>query len=297
MSAAPSIPGDLRAAFEAHAERLGSFGKRLVHFPSIGSTNDEATRLANDGAAEGTIVIADAQTAGRGRMGHTWFSPSGAGLYVSIVLRPRSGSALAAPDAAGLLTLMAGVAVADGVRAAAGLEAAIKWPNDIVVSASAGPGVSCPLPTDDAPAPGADAPGWRKIAGILAEGFLTSGTLLHVVLGVGVNLARAAYPPDLAGRASSIEEETGEPVERSRVLVEILAALAREHMAITAGDVGGVLARWRERSPSCAGAPIAWTAADGLRTGVTAGIDESGALLARTATRTEIIRAGTVTWL
>jgi BirA family transcriptional regulator, biotin operon repressor / biotin---[acetyl-CoA-carboxylase] ligase len=296
MSAAPSIPGDLRAAVEAHADRLGSFGKRLMHVSSIGSTNDEASRLANDGAPEGTIVIADGQTAGRGRMGHTWFSPPGAGLYVSVVLRPRPGSVLAAPDAAGLLTLMTGVAVADGVRAASGLDTAIKWPNDIGVPASA-PGAAGSELIADARAAAAAGPGWRKIAGILAEGFLTSGTLLHVVLGVGVNLARATYPPDLAGRASSIEEETGEHVERSRVLVELLAALAREHTAIAAGDVRGVLARWRARSPSCAGAPIAWTAADGLRTGVTAGIDESGALLARTPTGTEIIRAGTVTWL
>ena len=296
MTAAPSIPGNLRAAFEAHAERLGPFGRRLVHFPSIGSTNDEASRLANNGAPEGTIVIADAQTAGRGRMGHTWFSPQGAGLYVSIVLRPRSGSVLAAPDAAGLLTLMAGVAVADGVRAASGLHAAIKWPNDIVVPSSP-PGVPRPEPTADARAPAGGGPGWRKIAGILAEGFLTSGTLLHVVLGVGVNLARAACPPDLAGRASSIEEEMGEPVERSRVLVELLAALAREYTAIDAGDVDGLLARWRARSPSSTGARIAWSAADGLRTGLTAGIDDRGALLACTPTGTEIIRAGTVTWL
>jgi BirA family biotin operon repressor/biotin-[acetyl-CoA-carboxylase] ligase len=262
-----------------------------VHVPSIGSTNDEASRLANDGAPEGTVVIADAQTAGRGRMGHTWFSPPAAGLYVSIVLRPRPGSVLATPDAAGLLTLMAGVAVADGVRAASGLDAAIKWPNDVVV-----PG-SDPAAAGEGVPRGARGPGWRKIAGILAEGFLTSGTLLHVVLGVGVNLARAACPPDLAGRASSIEEETGQRVERSGVLVELLAALAREHTAIAAGDVTGMLDRWRARSPSCAGAPIAWAAADGLRTGVTAGVDESGGLLARTPAGIEIIRAGTVTWL
>jgi BirA family transcriptional regulator, biotin operon repressor / biotin---[acetyl-CoA-carboxylase] ligase len=296
VSAEPILPVDFRVAFDTHAHRLGSFGRRLVYFPSTGSTNDEASRLANDGAPEGTVVIADAQTAGRGRMGHTWFSPPGAGLYVSIVLRPRPGSVLAVPDAAGLLTLMAGVAVADGVRAASGLDAAIKWPNDIVVPSSPR-GIARPELTADARAPAGDGPGWRKIAGILAEGFLTSGTLLHVVLGVGVNLARAAYPPDLAGRASSIEGETGEPVERSRVLVELLAALAREHTAIAAGDVDGLLVRWRARSPSSTGARIAWSAADGLRAGVTAGIDERGALRAHTPTGTEIIRAGTVTWL
>jgi biotin-(acetyl-CoA carboxylase) ligase len=79
--------------------------------------------------------------------------------------------------------------------------------------------------------------------------------------------------------------------------VELLAALAREHTAIDAGDVDGLLARWRARSPSSTGARIAWSAVDGLRTGLTAGIDERGALLARTPTGTEIIRAGTVTWL
>jgi BirA family transcriptional regulator, biotin operon repressor / biotin---[acetyl-CoA-carboxylase] ligase len=291
VSATPPVPLPLQTALEEHAHRLGSFGTRLVHFQSIGSTNDVAARLANDGAPEGTIVLADAQTAGRGRLGHTWFSPPGAGLYASIVLRPRLGSGLAAPDAAGLLTLMAGVAVADGLRASSGVHATIKWPNDVVVI----PGVGDEgVPADEAARQRAS---WRKIAGILAEGSMTSGTLLHVVLGVGVNLGRAAYPPELAGRATSIEEETGHTAERSRVLVELLAALAREHAAIEAGDVAGLLTRWRARSPSCVGAPIAWAAADGPKTGVTAGIDGTGALLARTPAGTEVIRAGTITWL
>jgi biotin-(acetyl-CoA carboxylase) ligase len=116
-------------------------------------------------------------------------------------------------------------------------------------------------------------------------------------LGVGINLARTAYPPDLAGRATSLEEETGLTGERSRVLVELVAALAREYAALAAGDVRGVLARWRARSPSSIGAPIAWEATGGMATGVTAGIDATGALLARTPAGIEIIRAGTVTWL
>jgi BirA family biotin operon repressor/biotin-[acetyl-CoA-carboxylase] ligase len=292
VSGALPVPSDLQDALNADAHRLGPFGVHVVHFASTDSTNNVAGRLANAGAPEGTIVVADAQTAGRGRMGHSWFSPPRAGLYTSVVLRPRAGSVPVASDAAGVLALMAGVAVADGVRAASGIDAALKWPNDVVI-----PGVRPRGQTPGSDPHGSGGRDPRKIAGILAEGSMVSGTLLHVVLGIGVNLARAAYPPELALRATSIEEETGHTVERSRVLVEVLAALAGEYAALATGDVRGVLARWRARSPSSSGAPIAWASADGPKRGVTAGIDDTGALLARTPAGSEVVRAGTVTWL
>jgi BirA family biotin operon repressor/biotin-[acetyl-CoA-carboxylase] ligase len=126
---------------------------------SVSSTNDIAARLADLGAEEGTTVAAEAQTAGRGRMGRTWFSPPGAGLYLSIVLRPPSVVQLPAgqgfspvPDLSTLLTLAAGVALAEGVQAGTGLSAEIKWPNDLLV-------------------------GKRKRAGILAEAAAQGGTL------------------------------------------------------------------------------------------------------------------------
>jgi BirA family transcriptional regulator, biotin operon repressor / biotin---[acetyl-CoA-carboxylase] ligase len=282
MSASAGVPPALGDALQSNADRIRPFGSRLVHLAEVGSTNDVAAVLASGDTPEGTLVIADAQTAGRGRMGHSWYSPPGAGLYVSVVLRPPRTWLTRAPGLVNLVTLTAGVAVAEGLRTASGIDAAIKWPNDIVV----GRGRSSALVE------------WRKIAGILAEGAATGGELQHVVLGYGVNLLRVEYPPELAERATSIEQEIGRRVERTTVLVETLAVLSQGYAGLAEGRAEDVIARWRALSPSCEGAPVAWTGAAGRAIGVTAGIDSAGALLVRTGDgRTEAIRSGEVTWL
>src|SRR3954454_4507417 len=136
------LPAEFAAAFEHVRPRMGALGRRLLYFSSIGSTNDVAAECAAAGDAEGTVVIADRQTAGRGRRGHTWFSPSGSGLYISLVVM--AGRARhSASRAMSLVTLMAGVALAEAVTRITGLGAEIKWPNDLLV-------------------------GRRKLAGILA---------------------------------------------------------------------------------------------------------------------------------
>lgn len=282
MSASAGVPPALGDALQSNADRIRPFGSRLVHLAEVGSTNDVAAVLASGDTPEGTLVIADAQTAGRGRMGHSWYSPAGAGLYVSVVLRPPRTWLTRAPGLVNLVTLTAGVAVAEGLRTASGIDAAIKWPNDIVVGRGRSPALG----------------EWRKIAGILAEGAATGGELQHVVLGYGVNLLRVEYPPELAERATSIEQEIGRRVERTTVLVETLAVLSQGYAALAEGRAEDVIARWRALSPSCEGAPVAWTGAAGRTVGVTAGIDSAGALLVRTGDdRTEAIRSGEVTWL
>src|SRR5262249_40520503 len=149
-----------------------------VALENIGSASLSGER------SEGFIVVADEQTAGRGRRGRTWFSPPGAGLYVSVVLAP--ATARVDPARATLLTtLCAGVALVEGVERAPGLRADLKWPNDLHVSR-------------------------RKLAGILAEG---AGNT--VVLGYGVNVATAALPPELRERATSLETELGRSVDRT----------------------------------------------------------------------------------
>src|SRR4029077_6928264 len=120
---------DFAEAFEAARDRLAPLAHRVLFFNRITSTNDVALALAAGGGAEGIVVIADEQTAGRGRQGRTWHSPSGSGLYVSVVLRP-SRARTERARAAGLLTLTAGVALAEAVEAVTALRADIKWPND-----------------------------------------------------------------------------------------------------------------------------------------------------------------------
>lgn len=266
---ADSLPDDLALELQRTSRERGSLGHPVHYFHEIGSTNDEAARLAERGAPEGTTVIASAQTAGRGRFGRTWFSPPGAGLYVSIVCRDRR--------AAPYLSLAGGVAVAEGMRASTGLPVEIKWPNDIVIDAGRGRR--------------------RKLAGILAEGSTSAEGLQYVVLGFGVNLRAAAYPPEIADLATSLETELGRHVDAGGVLASTLVALNRWLSHLAAGNAGPLLARWRELAPSAVGAAVEWDAPSGPRTGRTAGVDDDGALCVRVDDRVERIISGTVRWI
>jgi len=222
-------------------------------------------------AAEGAVVVAEEQTAGRGRRGRSWFSPPGSGLYVSVVLAP--GRARRDPSrATRLLTLTTGVALVDGIEAATGLRTQLKWPNDVYVAR-------------------------RKLAGILAEASTSRSAADIVVVGYGINVAASAYPPELVDRATSLESELGRDVDRSRVLAETLVSLASWYGRLLDGEFDAILDAWRGRAPAATGARVAWTNADGPQSGTTAGIDGDGALLVRVGDRTERIVGGEVTWL
>src|SRR5512132_731363 len=246
------VPDEIAAALARTAKRRGCFGDPIYFFGETGSTNDVAATLAEHGAPEGATVMASCQTAGRGRFGRAWFSPEGAGLYVSVLCR----NANAAP----LLTLAGGVAVAEGIRAATALPVFIKWPNDIVT---------------------AETGGRRKLAGILAEASTGADGLQYVILGFGINLRSAAYPPELADRATSIETELGRRADAGAVLAETLAAFRALFDRLARGDGEHVLARWRTLAPSSRGATVEWTTAAGDVRGTAAGIDTDGALLVR----------------
>jgi BirA family transcriptional regulator, biotin operon repressor / biotin---[acetyl-CoA-carboxylase] ligase len=256
-----ALPPELADALGRVRPRLGRLGGRSQFFDTIGSTNDAAAALATEGA----VVVADRQTAGRGRRGRSWFSPPGSGLYVSVVLMPRS--ARVDPDrATAVLTLAAGVALVEGVERATGLRADLKWPNDLYVQR-------------------------RKLGGILAEADMPA-----VTLGYGINVGPMAYPPELSDRATSLEAELGRPIDRALVFAETLAALAARYDDLLDGRIDAILDAWRSRAPGYRGALVSWTAG-GDRTGTTAGIDEYGALLVRTEGRVERIVAGELKWL
>jgi BirA family biotin operon repressor/biotin-[acetyl-CoA-carboxylase] ligase len=284
MRAEP-IPSDIAAMVAARAHALGPFARHSQYYRCITSTNDVAARLADAGAAEGTWVIADEQTAGRGRRGRTWASPPGAGLYLSVIFRPQKGDAAKAvrdDRTTSLLTLMAGVAAAQGVRAATGLAPGLKWPNDLVI---------------EPPGERSGFSRFRKLAGILAEGSASGGELQSVVIGIGINLTSAAYPPDVEARATSIEGELGRPVDRAAVLVEVLAALAGWRRALIDGRQRELLETWRTLGPSSRGRRIRWMRTpDRAIVGITQGIDDTGALLVKTDAGVERIIAGDVHW-
>jgi len=179
-------------------------GQSLYYYDSIDSTNVQAKRLAEEGAPDGSLVVADQQTAGRGRRGRGWISPAGANLYFTLLLRPRI-----APDKASMLTLVMAMAVARGIQSRMGdgrspggqnASVGIKWPNDIVIMG-------------------------RKACGILTELSLSveQGTIDYLVIGVGINVKRQTFSEELQGHAIALEEVLDE-VSRSELLNAVLTA-------------------------------------------------------------------------
>lgn len=279
MVEVPPLAGDLPAGFQEalsrRADRLGRVAARVVWYDAVRSTNDVADRAASAGAAHGTVVAADCQQGGRGRMGREWFSPPGSGLYVSVVLRPAEVFAAAASSPvsqASWITMTAGVALVEAIRNATGLTSDVKWPNDLLV-------------------------GGRKLCGILAEASTSGTDVRHVVLGYGINVLAAGYPPDLAERATSIEAEVGRAVDRADVFAESLACLAERLGGLSSGGFESTLDAWRAFSPSSAGRRVEVTSPLGRVGGVTAGVDRDGALLVRVGGELRRVIAGEVRWL
>lgn len=275
----PELAEPLETALAAGL--LTPLGAEVLYFPVATSTNDLALRLAERGGADGTILMADRQTAGRGRGGHDWFSPPDAGLYVSVIV---AGEQAAAGSDGSIewprwLTLGTGVALAEGLHAASGLPVSIKWPNDLVI------------------APSGSVPGARKLGGILAEARMDAGRLTHVVVGFGVNVRRSSFPPEISARATSLEDELGREVDRAQVLVALLRRFAAWLQRLRAGRSAEVVTRWSQLAVGSTGALVEWRDEGGARRGVTAGIDRTGALTVRTAAGVERIVGGEVTWL
>lgn len=270
IPASSPAPPDVAAAFGAVHARFTAARLDLRWYDTVTSTMDVVEEAAQAGAPDGLVVVADEQTRGRGRRGNPWSSPPGAGLYVSFLWRP-SPAQVAAPQLA-LVTLAAGVAVRSALAAACGLAPDLKWPNDLTV-------------------------GRRKLAGILAEGLALGSDMQAVILGVGINLARAAHPPDVAARATSLEEELGAPVERGRVLEEVIVAMWATFDDVRQGRGEDIVSAWREAAAGVRGRVVAWQDRAGDHQGIVEGIDEAGALLVRVPSGIQRIVAGELRWL
>ena len=280
------MPPHLQSLLDAARGELGPFARHGRFVASTASTNDDALAWTAKGAPEGAWIVAGSQSAGRGRRGRVWASPPGAGLYLSVVFRPHAWAASAAIDAdrvpaedpaMSLLTVMAGVAAVEAIDEATGVRATLKWPNDVVVEA-----------------PGAPT---RKLAGILAEAVTLGPRLSAVVVGLGVNLRPSAYPPEIAARAVALETLAGRAVDPDGVLVALLGALARRRRALAEPQGGpALLDTWRTWSPSATGVGIRWRQQEQVCEGITAGIDETGALRVQTRRGETRLVAGEVEW-
>jgi BirA family biotin operon repressor/biotin-[acetyl-CoA-carboxylase] ligase len=226
---------------------------------------DDVAARAEQGAPAGTVVGADRQMAGRGRRGHRWASPPRAGLYLSYLLRPRGDVSL--------ITLAAGVGIMRTLSAVGVTAAELKWPNDVMV-------------------------GRRKLAGVLTEGAHLGTPHATVVVGIGLNLQHAAYPPDVVERAISLAE-LGEPErlpQPGALLALLLESLDDVWSHLDAGGHDDIVETWRSYAPSASGAYVTWDEPDGPIGGRTVGIDLSGALRVRTAQGEEVVIRGAVRW-
>jgi BirA family biotin operon repressor/biotin-[acetyl-CoA-carboxylase] ligase len=243
---------------------MNAFKPKILHYESLPSTNNEAARFAALGAEEGLAVVADEQTAGRGRLQRTWNSPKGAGLYCSLLLRPKIPM-----EQWPLITFAAAVSVNDALLEACNLQTDIKWPNDLLASE-------------------------RKICGILAE-VIETEIGRAIVLGIGINLTVHSFPAELATAAISVEEAIGHAPDRSKVFHCVLQAVARWYSLLNEFDGGEkVLAAWTSRSSYAEGKFVKVANGDEVFTGVTRGLKSDGALRLETDNGLLVVRAGDV---
>jgi BirA family biotin operon repressor/biotin-[acetyl-CoA-carboxylase] ligase len=226
----------------------------LEHLAVVGSTNDWLKERARDGAPEWSAVVADAQTAGRGRHGRAWLSGSG-DLALSVLVRPPSR-----PDTLLLLPLAAGVAVAQAA-AELGVDASLKWPNDVVVARARG-----------------DAADYAKLAGILVEG-VAEGERMAAVIGVGLNLVAPVQADPARGAATSVREQTGREADRDRAAAAVLAQVRVWYDAVARGEAGAVVEAFTARSLPWWGRTVEVRSGETALIGTARGIDSRGALL------------------
>jgi len=226
-------------------------GQRIFHYFKTDSTNSVALALATRGAEHGTVVVAEEQTAGRGRLGRTWYSEKKNGIYVSVILRPPL-----VPSAAPLLTLLAGLAAHQAIQASTGLAADIRWPNDVLVNS-------------------------KKVCGILTEMNAELDRLHAVVVGIGINVNHREMPKELEATATSLRLVLGRPVSRAQLLVTLLKELEKHYQLLLREGGRAIVERWARASTFAEGKRVRVLTGTGEYQAVTAGLDPTGALHVR----------------
>jgi BirA family biotin operon repressor/biotin-[acetyl-CoA-carboxylase] ligase len=253
--------------YTAQALRQGlktrRFGSKIYTFETIDSTNSCARALAACWAQEGTVIIAERQTAGRGRLGRAWFANPLENLTFSVILRPTAPA-----EEVNLLPLYVGVAVADAINRTTGLAVQCKWPNDLLV-------------------------GGKKIAGILLEGSLKESSIDFVVIGIGINVNQREFPPELARKASSLALQSGHDFDREELFREIMRSLESHYRAMLRHGFGGIIPLWVERS-GIIGRQVSVSQNGTVLTGTVKGLSGTGALIMENEGVERVLLAGDV---
>jgi BirA family biotin operon repressor/biotin-[acetyl-CoA-carboxylase] ligase len=224
------------------------FGKRIFHFFKTDSTNRVALELGHAGEPEGAVVLAEEQTAGRGRAGRAWHSQRAAGIYVTLLLRPKL-----APVQAPLLTMMAGLSAHSAVQALTGLDVDLKWPNDLLIRG-------------------------KKVGGILTEMHAEPNQVRFVIVGIGLNANQDKFPVEIASIATSLLAETGKSQSRMELLVRLLREFEGDYNRFLRDGVGSVVARFESISSYARGKRVRVTNGSESYVGTTAGLGPEGLL-------------------
>lgn len=241
-------------AEEEVASRLATerMGRQIRYFSRIDSTNQYAKRIAEEGAADGTLVIADEQTAGKGRSGRTWVTPPGEAIAFTLLLRPKLS-----PGRISMVTLVMGLAVVNAVNKLYDLHAGIKWPNDVVING-------------------------RKLCGILTEMSAEVEHVHYIVIGVGINANLTSFPQELSQIATSLKLELGRDVSRAGLIAAVMEEFERLYAEFERqGDLGSVMQEYNDLCLN-AGNKVRVLDPNGEYTGVSHGINAMGELLVET---------------
>ncbi len=242
--------GDILSQAEILSSIRGSWaGREILYLDEVDSTNTAAKKAAENGAVHGTLVVSERQTGGKGRRGRAWDSPRETGIFMTLILRPNM-----APVHASMLTLVAALAVADGIRECTGAESLIKWPNDIVMSG-------------------------KKICGILTEMSADPDCINYVAVGIGINVNMEEFPEEIRGVAASIFTETGKKTKRSLLISAVMAAFERYYeVFMKTTDMSGLLEDYNGKLANC-GRTVRVLDPAGEYSGTAIGIDREGELL------------------
>lgn len=247
--------------------RTHTFGQKIHAFFRIGSTNEFANKLAEFGEQEGTLIIAEQQTKGRGRLKREWHSLFGKGLWFSLILRPRQD-----PEKAGLFSYLAGVSVAQAVEYYVGIKPEFKWPNDLLIDG-------------------------KKFCGILSEVNFTNGRINFIILGIGINVNHKSkhFPKELIDRATSLSLETGSLIDRTKLLTKIIYRIEENYYYVQENGFDVITTYWKRRCPRL-GKKISIYQDNQHIQGLFEDLDQNGCLLLRTENGdTQKIVAGDLT--
>lgn len=259
------VPDVLAPQLLARHLRGTPFSKRILHFFQTESTNDVAMRLGENGEPHGTVVVAERQTAGRGRAGHSWVSENSVGIYVTILVRPPIS-----PMQSPALTLVAGLAARDAIADETGLSPDIRWPNDVMLNG-------------------------KKVCGILTEMQAELDRIHFAAVGIGINVNQSRMPVELSGIATALRMETGRTHSRLELLLKLLRHLDRYYNQFITEGASPIVQRFSEVSSYGEGKRVRITNGKASFVGVTAGLESSGILrVQRDDGRIESIISGTV---